>query len=68
MSQSKLDTPVVARMPEDLIDQIDAYWHEKKLKSRSIAIRELLAYALDRKLADLKQELGLTKPAKEKAR
>ena len=46
-------------MPAELAELVDDYWHTKRLSSRNEAIRELLAYALDRKLG---------KPAKEKAR
>jgi metal-responsive CopG/Arc/MetJ family transcriptional regulator len=46
-------------LPAELAELIDDYWHTKRLSSRNEAIRELLAYALDRKLG---------KPAKEKAR
>ena len=47
-------------MPAELAELVDSYWHTQRLNSRNEAIRELLAYALDRKLAD--------KPAKESRR
>ena len=31
----------------DLMARVDAYWHNEQYKSRSVAIRELLAKALD---------------------
>jgi metal-responsive CopG/Arc/MetJ family transcriptional regulator len=46
-------------LPAEMAKQVDDYWYGQRLRSRNEAIRELLAYALD-KLAD--------KPAKEKTR
>ena len=46
-------------LPPDLLEKLDDYWHTKRLETRNEAIRELLAYALDAKLA---------KPAKENRR
>jgi len=48
-------------LPAELAELVDDYWHTQRLSSRNEAIRELLAYALGRKL-------GAAKPAKEKAR
>jgi Arc/MetJ-type ribon-helix-helix transcriptional regulator len=53
-----ITTPL--RLSRDMAVQIETYWHQERLPSRSAAIRELLAYALDRKLSD--------KPAKENTR
>ena len=47
-------------LPADLAEAVDNYRFDHRLNTRPDAIRELLAYALDRKLAD--------KPAKEKTR
>lgn len=47
------------KVEDELYERIVEYWHEHRLSSRSEAIRELLAYALDAKLA---------KPAKEQRR
>jgi metal-responsive CopG/Arc/MetJ family transcriptional regulator len=33
---------------EELEERIDIYWHEKRLRNRSTAIRQLLKDALDR--------------------
>ena len=38
-------------LPPELAKLVDDYWHEKRLNTRNEAIRELLAYALDAKLA-----------------
>ena len=38
-------------LPPDLLEKLDDYWHTKRLETRNEAIRELLAYALDAKLA-----------------
>jgi metal-responsive CopG/Arc/MetJ family transcriptional regulator len=53
-------TPTLLRIPRDMVKAIEVYWHQRQLPSRAAAIRELLAYALDRKLSD--------KPAKEQRR
>jgi len=37
---------LVAEVEADLHDKIDAYWHEKRLPSRTAAVRELLRLAL----------------------
>jgi hypothetical protein len=47
-------------MELDLAEAVDNYRFDHRLNTRPDAIRELLAYALDRKLAD--------KPAKESRR
>lgn len=47
-------------LPAEMAKAVDNYWHGEQLRSRNEAIRELLAYALDRKLSD--------KPAKEPRR
>ena len=47
------------RLPRDMAKDIETYWHRAQLPNRNAAIRELLAYALDAKLA---------KPAKEQRR
>ena len=33
---------------EELEERIDIYWHEKRLRNRSAAIRQLLEESLDR--------------------
>jgi metal-responsive CopG/Arc/MetJ family transcriptional regulator len=58
MSAAEVRTTVL--LPADLAEAVDNYWHTQRLNTRPDAIRELLAYALDRKAAD--------KPAKEKTR
>ena len=39
------------RMPREMVEAVEIYWHQQRLPSRVAAIRELLAYALDAKLA-----------------
>ena len=34
-------------LEEELLEEIEKYWHEKRLKSRTEAIRELLRKALE---------------------
>jgi metal-responsive CopG/Arc/MetJ family transcriptional regulator len=57
MSAAEVRTTLI--LPADLAKAVDDYWHAERLNSRPDAIRELLAYALDAKLA---------KPAKEQRR
>ena len=45
------DTRTTLNLPADMTRLIDNYWHSEQLRSRNEAIRELLAYALDAKLA-----------------
>ena len=59
MSATEVRTTVI--LPADLAEAVDNYRFDHRLNTRPDAIRELLAYALDRKL-------GAAKPAKEKAR
>jgi metal-responsive CopG/Arc/MetJ family transcriptional regulator len=54
------DVRTTLNLSDEMARAIDNYWHSEQLRSRNEAIRELLAYALDRKLAD--------KPAKESRR
>jgi metal-responsive CopG/Arc/MetJ family transcriptional regulator len=39
-------------LPSELARLVDDYWHAQRLRSRNDAIRDLLAYALDRKRGD----------------
>jgi hypothetical protein len=55
-------------LPPDLLTKLDDYWHEKRLETRNEAIRELLAYALDRKPRSERSVAVADKPAKEKTR
>ncbi len=57
------DTRTTLNLPADMTRLIDNYWHAEQLRSRNEAIRELLAYALDRK-----QDTGWVTPAKEQRR
>jgi metal-responsive CopG/Arc/MetJ family transcriptional regulator len=54
------DTRTTLNLPAEMTRAIDNYWHSEQLRSRNEAIRELLAYALDAKLAK--------QPAKEQRR
>ena len=51
-------------LPPDLLMKLDDYWHEKRLETRNEAIRELLAYALDRKACSERSGAIADKPAK----
>lgn len=39
---------ILVTFPDELVDQIENYWHDNKLKSRSEAIRELVKKGLER--------------------
>lgn len=46
------NTQILVTFPNDLVNQIEKYWHEKELKNRSEAIRELVKIALKKELAE----------------
>jgi metal-responsive CopG/Arc/MetJ family transcriptional regulator len=56
------------KVEDELYERIVEYWHEHRLSSRSEAIRELLAYALDRKACSERSVAVSDKPAKEQRR
>lgn len=37
---------ILVTLPNELLDSIEEYWHEQKLKNRSEAIRELILVGL----------------------
>lgn len=39
---------LVSQAPPSMVEAIDDYWHAHKLRSRGEAVRQLLAYALER--------------------
>lgn len=43
------NTQILVTFPNDLLEEIEKYWHDKKLMNRNEAIRQLIA-------AGLKQE------------
>jgi len=43
------NTQILVTFPNDLVDKIERFWHEKKLKNRSEAIRELVKKGLESK-------------------
>ena len=43
------NTQILITLPNELLDEIDNYWHENKLRSRSETIRELLRKSLEGK-------------------
>jgi len=40
------NSQILVTFPKEMVDQIEAYWHENKLKNRNEAIRELIEKAL----------------------
>ncbi|MFD1175360.1 CopG family ribbon-helix-helix protein [Paenibacillus puldeungensis] len=40
------NTQVLVTFPNDLLKEVEKYWHEKKLKNRNEAIRELIKRGL----------------------
>ncbi|MGR6760442.1 ribbon-helix-helix domain-containing protein [Paenibacillus sp. T2-29] len=43
------NTQVLVTFPNDLLDEIEMFWHENKLKSRSETIRRLVEIGLEKK-------------------
>jgi metal-responsive CopG/Arc/MetJ family transcriptional regulator len=43
-------------LPEDLMKQVEDFWHDNRFSSRSEAIRWLIQAALDKKLKPTKGE------------
>ena len=42
------NTQVLVTFPRELIEQIEVYWHDNKLKNRNEAIRELVMKGLSK--------------------
>jgi metal-responsive CopG/Arc/MetJ family transcriptional regulator len=40
------NTQILVTFPNDIVEDIQEYWHEKQLKNRSEAIRELVLIGL----------------------
>ncbi len=40
------NTQVLVTIPNDMLEQIESYWHKNKLKNRNEAIRELISISL----------------------
>ena len=45
----KRNTQILVTFPNDLVEKIEKYWHDNKLKSRTEAIRDLLQKGLESK-------------------
>lgn len=43
------NTQILVTFPNEMVEQIEKFWHEKKLKNRSEAIRELVKQGLEKK-------------------
>ena len=43
------------RIPAELAERVDAYWHQQRLRSRATALRELLERGLSRHSPDRPQ-------------
>lgn len=43
------NTQILVTFPNELVERIERYWHENKLKNRNEAIRELVSFALEQK-------------------
>ena len=39
---------ILLTLPNDLAEKVERYWHEKKLKNRNEAIRELISRGLEK--------------------
>lgn len=42
------NTQILVTFPNDMVYEIEKFWHERQLKSRSEAIRELVKIALEK--------------------
>jgi metal-responsive CopG/Arc/MetJ family transcriptional regulator len=40
---------ILVTIPKEMVENIETFWHENKLKSRSEAIRELIKIGLEKK-------------------
>jgi metal-responsive CopG/Arc/MetJ family transcriptional regulator len=40
------NTQILVTFPNDLVEEIEKYWHENRLKNRNEAIRELIQFGL----------------------
>jgi metal-responsive CopG/Arc/MetJ family transcriptional regulator len=40
------NTQILVTFPNELVVEIEKYWHDKKLKNRNEAIRELVQFGL----------------------
>jgi metal-responsive CopG/Arc/MetJ family transcriptional regulator len=49
MEQSEPMKRLITPIPAELVEAIDEYWHENRLRNRSEAVRQLLAIALGHK-------------------
>lgn len=43
------NTQVLVTFPNELVEEIEKYWHDNKLKNRNEAIRELVIKGLNKK-------------------
>ncbi|WP_214797666.1 ribbon-helix-helix domain-containing protein [Exiguobacterium sp. s5] len=41
------NSQILITLPNEMVERIESYWHDQKLKSRSEAIRTLIENALD---------------------
>lgn len=44
----KKNTQVLVTIPHDLLEEIETYWHEKRLQNRNETIRELIKKGLNK--------------------
>jgi metal-responsive CopG/Arc/MetJ family transcriptional regulator len=41
------NTQILVTFPNDIVDKIDEYWHENKIKNRNETIRQLIKKGLE---------------------
>jgi metal-responsive CopG/Arc/MetJ family transcriptional regulator len=46
------NTQILVTFPNRLVDEIEKYWHENKLKNRNEAIRELVHKGLEKEQSE----------------
>ena len=61
------DYRVTVALPRSLAEQIDTYWHTNRHRSKTAAMRELLAFGLEHAKA-ARAALAPDKPRRPKAR
>lgn len=45
-------TQILVTFPNEMMAEIERYWHERRIKNRSEAIRELVQIALRKELSE----------------
>lgn len=46
------NTQILVTFPNDVVEEIEKYWHDNKLKNRNEAIRDLVQKGLKKELSE----------------